>query len=509
MAVLAIALWLFVLLALLSSLRLVYVIWWRPKIIEKKLRNQGIHVLPCKLPHGNVKEINELASEAKSKPCPELTHDIAPRLDPLLQELSMAYKKPFAVCYGKIPTVIIMDPELIREILTRKFEFQKPEVGPTMKLFLKGLANIDGDKWVKHRKIINPAFHIEKLKGMLPFFMASCEEMVEKWDKLIDSAGSCELDVMPEFQNLTGDVISRAAFGSNLEEGRLLFSLQRKQGELLLRSLINLNSLWSRFLPSELNKRMMQIHQEIQSLLLGLIENREKAVLSGNENQNDLLNLLLKSNFNEVHQNKNIGMSREDMIEECKLFYFAGHETTANLLTWTMIVLSMHQNWQERARQEVLQLIGKNKPTFNDLNHLKTVKMILLEVLRLYPPTSLVRSIYKETKLGEYSLPAGVSLKVPLYLVQRDPELWGADATEFNPERFSNGITKAAKDFFAFGWGPRICIGQHFAMLEAKLALALILQHFSFELSSTYRHAPNVVLTLQPQFGGQIILRKI
>ncbi|KAF2283278.1 hypothetical protein GH714_043630 [Hevea brasiliensis] len=485
----------------------------RPKMMEKKLRKQGIHVLPYKLIYGNVKEMIKLASEARSKQM-ELTHDIAPRVDPFLQQLSMIHKKPFAAWYGMVPRVTIMDPKLIREILTRKFEFRKPEVSPTMKFFLKGLANIDGDKWVKHRKIINPAFHIEKLKGMLPSFMASCEEMIEKWDNMMDSsAKSCELDVFPEFQNLTGDIISRAAFSSNLEEGRLIFSLQRKQAQLLLQSLFNLNSLWSRFFPSKLNKRMMQIHEEVKTLLRGLIENREKAILSGNEHKDDLLNLLLKSNFNEIQQNKNVGMSRDDVIEECKLFYFAGHETTANLLAWTMIVLSMHQNWQEKARQEVLQHIGKNKPTFDELNKLKLVNLILLEVLRLYPPTSLVRSIQEETKLGEYSLPAGVSLQIPLYLIHRDPELWGQDATEFNPERFSEGISKASKDlqspFFSFGWGPRTCIGQNFAMIEAKLALALILQHFSFELSPTYKHSPNVALTLQPQFGAQVIIHKI
>lgn len=482
-------------------------------MIEKKLRKEGIHVLPYNFIHGNLKEMIKLASEAKSKPM-ELTHDIAYRVDPFLLQLSILYKKPFAVWYGIVPRVTIMDPKLIREILTRKFEFRKPEVSSTMKFFLKGLANIDGDKWAKHRKIINPAFHIEKLKGMLPSFMASCEEMVEKWEKLIDSsANSCELDVFPEFQNLTGDVISIAAFGSNLQEGRLIFSLQRKQAALFLQSIFSLNSIWSRFLPSKLHKRMIKIHQEVRALLSGLIESREKAILSGNGCKDDLLNLLLKSNLNEIQQNKDLGMSREDVIEECKLFYFAGHETTANLLAWTMIVLSMHQSWQEKARQEVLQLIGKNNPTFDELNHLKIMNMILLEILRLYPPTSLVRSIKEETKLGEYSFPGGVSLLIPVYLIHRDPELWGEDATEFNPERFSDGISKATKDsqssFFSFGWGPRMCIGQNFAMLEAKLALTLILQHFSFELSPSYKHSPNVALTLQPQFGAQIIIHKI
>ncbi|KDP24086.1 hypothetical protein JCGZ_25743 [Jatropha curcas] len=491
--------------AIVWSLKLLHKIWWTPKMIEKKLRRQGIHVLPYKLLYGNVKEMIKLATEAKSKPM-ELSHDIGHRLNPLLHHLYITYKKPFAIWYGMTPRITIMDPKLAKEILTRKSEFRKPEISPTFKFFLRGLANIDGDEWAQHRKIINPAFHTEKLKGMLPSFMASCEEMIEKWDNSVGSTGFYELDVQTEFQNLTGDIISRAAFGSNLEEGKLIFALQRKQGELFLLSLFSFNSLCSRFLPSKLNKRMMQIHREVRALLLGLVESREKAILSGNAGQDDLLNLLLKSNLDEVQENKNIGMSKEDVIEECKLFYFAGHETTANLLTWTMIVLSMHLNWQEKARKEVLQLLGKNKPTFDELNRLKNVNAILLEVLRLYPPTSLVRSIYEETKLAGYCFPAGVDFDIPLYLAHRDPELWGQDATEFNPERFSDGNSRP---FFTFGWGPRVCIGQNFAMLEAKLALALILQRFSFELSPSYKHAPNVSLTLQPQFGAQIILQKI
>ncbi|KAJ0112780.1 hypothetical protein Patl1_02326 [Pistacia atlantica] len=260
---------------------------------------------------------------------------------------------------------------------------------------------------------------------------------------------------------------------------------------------------------------MRQIYREVRTILRGIIEKREKAILMGNtSDKEDLLDLLLKSNLSELqeNQNSNAGMTTEDVFEECRLFYFAGQETTANLLTWTMIVLSMHINWQERAREEVLQILGKNKPTFDDLSHLKIVNMILHEVLRLYPPTSLLRSIVKETKLGDFCLPAGIELFMPMHLVHRDPEQWGEDATEFNPQRFSEGMSKASKDqvsYFPFGYGPRICIGQNFAMLEAKLALSQILQHFSFELSPTYTHAPSIVLTLQPQYGAQIIMHKL
>lgn len=141
------------------------------------------------------------------------------------------------------------------------------------------------------------------------------------------------------------------------------------------------------------------------------------------------------------------------------------------------------------------------------------VSQILYEVLRLYSPAPLLtRANVKEIKLGEIVIPPGVSLSLPIMLVHHDHEYWGDDAKKFNPDRFSEGVSKASKNqisFFSFGWGPRICLGQNFALLESKLALAMILQKFTFQLSPTYMHAPTRGVTVYPQHGANIILHKI
>lgn len=140
------------------------------------------------------------------------------------------------------------------------------------------------------------------------------------------------------------------------------------------------------------------------------------------------------------------------------------------------------------------------------------VSMVLYEALRLYSGVILVRQTNKRVKLGNFSFAPGVQLALPMLLIQRDPELWGDDADEFKPERFSGGLSNASTHqmaFCPFGGGPRICLGQNFALMEAKIALSMILQQFSFELSPSYVHAPRTVITIQPQHGAQIILHKI
>ncbi|KAI3729370.1 hypothetical protein L6452_18026 [Arctium lappa] len=140
-------------------------------------------------------------------------------------------------------------------------------------------------------------------------------------------------------------------------------------------------------------------------------------------------------------------MTIDEVMDECKLFYFAGQETTASLLVWMMILLSKHQEWQSRAREEVLNVFRNKSLDLDGLNHLYVVTMIIHEVLRLYPPAvGLPRRINRDITVRGRTLPSGTEVRVPVMLLHYDEETWGADVKEFKPKRFSGGVSKAVKN---------------------------------------------------------------
>nr|XP_043614219.1 cytochrome P450 CYP72A219-like [Erigeron canadensis] len=488
-------------------------LWFKPKKIERYLRDQGLKGSPYKFMYGDLKELARMMTETKSKPM-SLTHDIAPRVMPFYHKSLTTYGKNCFTWIGLKPVVHISEPTMIKEVLANYNTFQKPSGGnPLEKLIAKGLVDVEAEQWVKHRKIINPAFHVEKLKHMVPAFSISCNEMIEKLGKRVKKGSSCEVDVWPYLQNFTADVISRTAFGSSFEEGRKIFELQREQAELVMKAANSFYIPGTRYLPTKNNKRMKEIDREVKSLIKNIINKRVVAMKVGEASNDDLLGILLDSNHKEIeeHGNSNSGLSIDEVIEECKLFYFAGQETTGNMLVWTMILLSQNTHWQTRAREEVLHVFGDKEPDIDGLNHLKVINIIFNEVLRLYPAAVLLRRMtQQETKLGKnLTLPQGVIIQLNALILHHDKDTWGEDANEFNPERFAQGISKVTKgpaSYLPFGGGPRICVGQNFALLEAKLALSTILQRFSFQLSPSYSHAPTSILTLQPQFGAHLIL---
>ncbi|XP_028763685.1 11-oxo-beta-amyrin 30-oxidase-like [Neltuma alba] len=493
-------------------------LWVNPKRLETALRRQGLEADPYKFWVGDLIRMVKMQQQAKTLALPIHSHDLVPHVLSFVHHVVNKHGKNSFMWWGPTPRLVIMDPALIRDMFNRNYDFIKPPMIPITQYISSGLAFYDGDKWAKHRKIVNPAFNLEHLKAVIPIVFQSCNDMMKKWENMLSPTDeTCEVDLWPWLKNLTREVISRAAFGSSYEEGKQIFNLLTEQAELVMSNVQKHHiPLW-RFVPSKENKRMKEIDRHVEATLEYIINKKEEAMKVVETTKDNLLGMLLESNHKEIEEQgnkKNVGLSMKDVIDECKLFYIAGQETTSALLVWTMMLLSKYPDWQARAREEVLRVFGNERPDFDALGRLKIVTMILYEVLRLYPPiVGVDRYVEKDMKLGKLFVPGGVQICIPILMMHHDQQLWGDDAKEFKPDRFSEGISKASKctpvAFFAFGGGPRICIGQNFALLEAKMALSLILQRFSFELSPTYSHALTTVATLQPQHGVQVILHKL
>ncbi|XP_059668859.1 secologanin synthase 2-like [Cornus florida] len=227
---------------------------------------------------------------------------------------------------------------------------------------------------------------------------------------------------------------------------------------------------------------MSAIDKEIRDRFRTIINSRLMAIKEGKPCGDDLLGTLLKSNFKEIERqgnNKNAGLCLDEIISECRLFYFAGQDTTRSLLAWTCVLLCRHQDWQEQAREEALQLFRKEKLDFNRVQNLKIVTMILNEVLRLYRPVIEVTKVtYEETKLGDLTIPAGVQLMMPSMLLHRDQEMWGQGCGRVQSR-------------------------------EAKMALAMILQRFHYVNSSApirrSSHLPQAQLFMSTQINGVLM----
>ncbi|OMO72100.1 Cytochrome P450 [Corchorus olitorius] len=311
---------------------------------------------PCyKFIHGNNKETLMMNMEAQSKPMATLSHDILPRVHPHIYSWLNLYGKCYLSWRGSIPELYITEPELVKEILksndgSRAFpkrtsrERKNNEEDFVLKLIGDGLITADGQKWAKQRKVANYAFHGESLKNMTPAMIASVETMLDKWKQFEGK----EMEVFQEFSFLKTKlppVISK---------------------------------FWKTADSIESDKLAKEIHDSVMKM----VKKREEKILSGETNNFgiDFLGLLLNS-FHDP--DKNSRLSVQDLVDECKTFYLAGQETVNSALAWTVLLLAIHPEWQEKARKEVIEVFGNKNPHSEGIGKLKIVSNILILMLDL------------------------------------------------------------------------------------------------------------------------------
>ncbi|XP_058010191.1 cytochrome P450 CYP749A22-like isoform X2 [Hevea brasiliensis] len=465
--------------------KFLYKEWWTPLCIQSLLKSQGIKGPSYRFLHGNTKQIANMRKETMKNPM-ELSHHVLPRIQPHIYSWIKLYGMNFLMWYGARAQLVVTEPEFVKEILNSK-EKTYCKIGFQeyfKKLLGDGLVLSTGNKWLKMRKLANHAFHGESLKSMFPAMVASVEMMLKRWGH---HEGK-QIDVFQEFKVLTSEIISRTAFGSSYLEGEKIFDMLKKMTFIIARNhyKVRIPGIKS-FLKTKDDVEFDKLQEEIRDTIINMA-------------------------YNEADKNKKISI--DDMIDECKNFYVAGQETTASSLTWTILLLAIHTDWQDKARKEVLELFGQQNPTVDGVARLKTVSMIINESLRLYPPVfHLTREVQKEVRLGKLTIPAKTETHIPTLALHTDHQIWGEDALHFKPERFEEGIAKATNNnissFLPFGLGARTCVGLSFAIKEKKIALSMILQHFRFILSPTYVHSPVQILTMCPQHGVQIILEAL
>ncbi|KAK3160500.1 hypothetical protein QOZ80_1BG0060280 [Eleusine coracana subsp. coracana] len=497
--------------------KLMEVLWWRPRRVEEHFARYGIRGPRYRFFVGCVREMVALmvAASANPMPRPYRSHNVLPRVLAFYHHWRKIYGSTFLIWFGPTPRLAVADPDLIREImLSRADHFDRYESHPMVRqLEGEGLVSLRGDKWAHRRKVLTPAFHMDNLKLLLPFVGKTVVDMADKWRGMAAAtSGEVEIDVSEWFQVVTEDAITRTAFGQSYEDGKAVFKLQTQLMAFASEAFRKVFIPGYRFLPTRKNTSSWKLDKEIRKNLVTLIGRRQEAVDDEKKVDGcgkDLLGLMIKASNDKVSSHITVN----DIVEECKTFFFAGKQTTSNLLTWTTVLLAMHPEWQERARKEVLDVCDPHDiPTREQLAKLKTLGMILNETLRLYPPAvATVRRAKSDVELGGCLVPRGTELLIPIMAVHHDARLWGADATQFNPARFADGVARAAKHpaalFIPFGLGARMCIGQNLALMEAKLTVAIILQRFEFRLSPNYLHAPTVLMLLHPQYGAPVIFR--
>ncbi|MDI3284473.1 cytochrome P450 [Polyangium sp. 15x6] len=415
-------------------------------------------------------------------------HFIAYRADPLAFLMSLAARGPIVgMRLGPIDAFLVREPEDIERVLVSEHRrFWKDRMTRGLGRILgDGLLTSEGDIWLRHRRLLAPAFHRERIATYGNDMALAAERFA-----LAREPGEVR-DLHADMMRLTLEIVAKALFASDVgpraaDVARALDVVVDRFGD----GLITLFP-WMEHLPLPDNRRTREAIATLDDVLLGVVRARRARGGGGS----DLLSMLLAA-----EDDAGRGLSDREMRDELMTLFLAGHETTALALSYAFVLLSKHPDVEARLRAEIDETLGDALPTTENLARLPFARATILETLRLYPPAwAIGREAIEETSLGGYRIPKGTQLWISQWVNHRDARYF-PEPERFLPERWLNGLERALPRFayYPFGGGPRICIGNQFSLLEATIVLATILRRVRVRLLERRPPALSPMITLRP-----------
>ncbi len=422
------------------------------------------------------------------------------RKDPLgfLTEAARRYGDVVSLKMGPMQAYLLSHPDHIQHVLQDHHRnYRKSRFVERVKPFLgEGLATSEGETWKMQRRLAQPAFHRQQIAALASVVTQTVEDTLDQW-----RAPSNEpVDMLRQMMLLTGDIILRTMFGaSGRDLGRpVLDDFDAVTRYCMDRMLAMID--WNGFLPTPKRRRFRAAMGRLDRAVHEIITARRRC----GEARDDLLSMLLLARDGE----SGVQMTDQQLRDEVMTIFFAGHETTGLALTWSWYLLSQHPEAEQRLHQELAQVLHGRPPTFDDLPRLTYTRMVIEESMRLYPPSWIIsRAPICDDDIGGFRIPSGATVFLSQYVTHRHPKLWDAPQ-RFDPERFApdRAADRPRFAYFPFSGGPRQCLGDQFAMMEAQLVVARLAQAYRFRLLPGPPITAQPLLTLRPRDGLRMIV---
>ncbi|MEN4011768.1 MAG: cytochrome P450 [Chloroflexota bacterium] len=427
--------------------------------------------------------------------------DLLPHLSQILKDTpgflytcAQRYGDLVGFALGKTKVFFVNHPDLIRRVLQdNHYNYSKDTIqyNTLATVTGRGLLTSDGEDWLRHRRMEQPAFSRSRLANLDQVILPAVEAMLNRWQQL--PPGS-EVDIDREMMAVTLEVVGKSLFSIDLrtDAPRLTSAVLTALDHVIYRAQ-NPFALPD-WLPTPRNRAFNRALRQLDRAVFDIVAARR-----GSEPQDDLLGMLLAAR----DETGSLALNDQQVRDEVITLLIAGHETVASALTWSWLLLAQHAEIAEQVRAEVAQVAAGRTPAHADLERLTLTGQVFSEALRLYPPAWLItRKAIGEDMLGGQTIPAGALIVISPYVIHRHPQFWEQPEL-FLPQRFGEGREKNVPRYayIPFGGGPRLCIGNHFAIIEGVLILAAISQRFRLELPEHSQVKVDPLVTLRPHGG--------